>query len=200
VGLFGRSGAGDRWIVVGLGNPGPKYERTRHNAGVLVIRELLERTGRTLKNHKSGAAIAECEIAGEKVVLARLSSYMNESGRPLGALCKFFKTPAERLVVVHDELDVPFGEVRIKLGGGTAGHNGVKSVGQHLGTKDFIRVRVGVSRPRSQGDAIDYVLNEFSGTERKELPDIVSTAADAVEAILADGPERAMNTINTRPK
>lgn len=200
MGLFGRSEAGDRWIVVGLGNPGPKYERTRHNAGVMVLRELLERTGRTLKNHKSGAAIAECEISGEKVVLARLSSYMNESGRPLGALCKFFKTPAERLIVVHDELDVPFGEVRIKLGGGTAGHNGVKSVGQHLGTKDFIRVRVGVSRPRSQGDAIDYVLNEFTGSERKELPDIISTAADAVEAILATGPERAMNTINTRPK
>ncbi|MPZ68771.1 MAG: aminoacyl-tRNA hydrolase [Actinobacteria bacterium] len=198
--MFGRSEAGDRWIVVGLGNPGPKYERTRHNAGVMVLRELLERTGRTLKNHKSGAAIAECEISGEKVVLARLSSYMNESGRPLGALCKFFKTPAERLIVVHDELDVPFGDVRIKLGGGTAGHNGVKSVAQHLGTKDFIRVRVGVSRPRGQGDAIDYVLNEFTGTERKELPGIISTAADAVEAILADGPERAMNTINTRPQ
>lgn len=200
MGLFGRSGAGDRWIVVGLGNPGPKYERTRHNAGVMVIRELLERTGRTLKNHKSGAAIAECEISGEKVVLARLSSYMNESGRPLGALCKFFKTPPEHLIVVHDELDVPFGDVRVKLGGGTAGHNGVKSVGQHLGSKDFIRVRIGVSRPRGGRDAIDYVLNEFTGSERKELPFVISTAADAVEAILADGPERAMNTINTRPR
>jgi peptidyl-tRNA hydrolase, PTH1 family len=196
VALFGRSQAGDRWVVVGLGNPGPKYERTRHNAGVMVIKELLERNGRSLKSHKSGAAIAECEIAGEKVVLARLSSFMNESGRPLRALTTFYKTPVERVIVVHDELDVPFEEVKVKLGGGTAGHNGLKSVAQHFGSKDFIRVRVGISRPRGGRDAVDYVLNEFTGTERKELPFVLSKAADAVEAILADGPDKAMNAFN----
>lgn len=199
MGLFGRPEAGDRWVVVGLGNPGPKYERTRHNAGVMVIRELLERTGRSLKNHKSGAAIAECEISGEKVVLARATSYMNESGRPVRALCGFYKTPPGRLIVVHDELDVSFGDIRVKLGGGTAGHNGIKSLAQHLGSKDFIRVRVGISRPNGGRDPVDYVLGEFTGTERKELPFAISSAADAVEAILENGPEQAMNTINTRP-
>ncbi len=163
-----------------------------------MLDELLERVGRSLKTHKSGTVIAEAEIAGEKVVLARTTSYMNESGRPLRALAAFYKTPPERLLVVHDELDVPFGQVRIKDGGGTAGHNGVKSVAQHLGTKDFPRVRIGVSRPRGGRDPVDYVLGEFSGTERKELAFVVTKAADAVEAILSDGLERAMNTFNTR--
>jgi PTH1 family peptidyl-tRNA hydrolase len=202
VSLFRRrsddSAAGDRWVVLGLGNPGEDYARTRHNAGVMVIAELLERTGSKLKSHKSGCLIAETNVAGEKVVLARSTSYMNESGRPLGQLMRFYKIGPEMLVVVHDEIDIPFGEVRVKTEGGTAGHNGLKSVANHLGTKEFIRVRIGANRPRGQKQAADHVLSEFSAAERKELPEIIGRAADAVEAVVSEGAERAMNTFNTK--
>jgi PTH1 family peptidyl-tRNA hydrolase len=140
----------------------------------------------------------ETKLAGERVVLARPTSYMNESGRPVGALMRWYKAEPERLIVVHDELDIPFDEVRVKLGGGVAGHNGLRSVASHLGTKDFIRVRVGVSRPPGRQDAADYVLSEFSSNERKVLPEVVERAADAVELILERGVERAMNDINTK--
>ena len=190
--------AGDRWIVAGLGNPGTRYEWTRHNAGAMVIAVLLERTGSSLRRHKSGSLVAETTIEGGRVVLARAMTFMNESGRPLGELARWYKTPAERFVAVHDEIDIPFGTVRIKLGGGTAGHNGLRSIESHLGTRDFLRVRVGVGRPRGQGDATDHVLSEFSASERKELPDVLSRAADAVEMIIAGGSERAMNEVNTR--
>ena len=187
-----------RWIVIGLGNPGDRYARTRHNAGVLVVEELLKRTGTSFKRHKSGALVAETMLAGERVALSRSTGYMNETGRPLGQLVRFYKTPVDQIVVVHDELDVPFGEVRVKVGGGTAGHNGLKSIGNHLGSKDFIRVRFGVSRPHGALDAADYVLQNFPGAERKELPELVSRAADAVERVLEGGAERAMNEFNTR--
>lgn len=187
-----------RWIVVGLGNPGDRYERTRHNAGVLVIEELLGRTSARFKRHKSGALVAETMLCGECVALARSTGFMNESGRPLGQLVRFYKTPMEQMVVVHDELDVPFGDVRVKVGGGTAGHNGLRSVGNHLSSKDFIRIRVGISRPHGALSGADYVLQNFSGAERKDLPEIVDRAADAVERVLEAGPERAMNEFNTR--
>lgn len=198
--LFRRSSAeGDgRFVVVGLGNPGPRYERTRHNLGAMVLHLLLERTGSRLKSHKSGCMIAEVNLAGESCVLARPMSYMNESGRPVGQLARFFKTPPESVLVVHDELDIPFEEVRVKFGGGVAGHNGLKSVAAHLHTKDFPRVRIGISRPPGQREAADHVLSEFSPAERKVLPDILDRASDAVEKVLADGVERAMNTINAR--
>lgn len=197
--LFGRSRSHDdseRWIVVGLGNPGPRYERTRHNVGVLVIDELLERTGASLKSHKSGCLTAEVRIGGTPVVLARSTSYMNESGGPVGRLMRWYKAPPERLIVVQDEIDIPFAEVRVKLGGGTAGHNGLGSIVAHLGSKDFVRVRVGVGRPRGRADAADHVLDEFSSSERKELPFAIGAAADAVERIVEDGPQQAMNQIN----
>jgi PTH1 family peptidyl-tRNA hydrolase len=190
--------AGDRWIVAGLGNPGDRYERTRHNAGAKVVTVLLERTGASLKRHKSGSLVAETTIEGRRVVLARAMTFMNESGRPLGELVRWYKTRAERFVVVHDEIDIPFGTVRIKLGGGTAGHNGLRSIESHMGTGVFLRVRVGVGRPRGQGDATDHVLSEFSASERKDLPDVLSRAADAVEMIIASGSERAMNEVNAR--
>lgn len=194
-----RPDAGDgRWIVIGLGNPGDRYERTRHNAGVLVIEELLARTSTTFKRHKSGALVAETRIADQRVALARSTGFMNESGRPLGQLVRFYKTPVERLIVVHDELDVPFGDVRVKVGGGIAGHNGLRSIGNHLASKDFIRVRVGISRPHGALSGADYVLQRFSGAERKELPEVVGRAADAVERVLEAGAERAMNEFNTR--
>ena len=184
--------------MIGLGNPGDRYARTRHNAGVLVVEELLRRTRSTFKRHKSGALVAEVVVGGERVALTRSTGFMNESGRPLGQLVRFYKTPVEQVIVVHDELDVPFGEVRVKVGGGTAGHNGLKSVGNHLSSKDFIRVRVGISRPYGALDAADYVLQSFSGAERKELPEIIERAADAVERVLEAGAERAMNEFNTR--
>ncbi|MDQ4145650.1 MAG: aminoacyl-tRNA hydrolase [Actinomycetota bacterium] len=202
MGLFdrGRPAPDDsRWIIAGLGNPGARYEKTRHNAGALVVDELLRRKQGSFKRHKSGCLVAEVGFGDGRMVLARPVSYMNESGRPLRELVRWYKSGPDHLVVVHDELDIPFGEVRIKLGGGTAGHNGLKSIASHFGTKDFPRVRVGISRPRGGQDAADYVLSDFSSAERKELEQIVARAADAAERIVEVGLERAMNEVNTRP-
>ncbi len=190
----------DRHVVVGLGNPGERYANTRHNAGVLAIDVLLERAGGRLKSHKSGCLVAEASLRGNRVVLARPTSYMNESGRPVRQLLHWYKQPVENLIVVHDEIDIPFGDVRVKAGGGTAGHNGLGSIVNHLGTKDFTRVRVGVGRPPGAKAAAGHVLAGFSSSERKELPFLLVSAAGAVEAIVADGIERAMNEFNTRPK
>ena len=132
------------------------------------------------------------------MVLARPMSYMNESGRPTRELVRWYKAPLERVIVVHDELDIPFGEVRIKLGGGTAGHNGLNSVSSHLGSKDFVRVRAGVGRPRGNRDPADHLLSDFSSAERKELDFLIQESADAVERIVGVGIERAMNEVNTR--
>jgi PTH1 family peptidyl-tRNA hydrolase len=201
--LFRRSAEapdGDRHLVVGLGNPGERYAQTRHNAGALAIDLLVERTGGKLKSHKSGCLVAEGSLSGERVVLARPTSYMNESGRPIAGLVRWYKQPPSNLVVVHDELDIPFGEVRVKSGGGTAGHNGLGSIVNHLGTKDFVRIRVGIGRPPGAKGAVGHVLNGFSAGERKELPFVLGEAADAVEAIVAHGVERAMNEFNTRAK
>jgi PTH1 family peptidyl-tRNA hydrolase len=187
----------DRWAVLGLGNPGPRYDNTRHNIGVHVLQELLERVGARTKSHKSGCLVAEVRLAGQSVVLGRPTSYMNESGRPVAALVRYYKIPTERLIVVHDEIDISFGEVRVKVGGGTAGHNGLKSIASHLGN-DFVRVRVGVGRPRGRREAADHVLAEFTSAERKELPILTDRAADAVEVTIEHGVERAMNEVNTR--
>ena len=189
---------GDRVVIVGLGNPGPEYASTRHNAGARVIDVLLDRTGARLKRHKSGCLAAETTLAGERVVLATPISYMNESGGPVGRLVRWYKTAPVDLVVVHDEIDIPFGEVRIKAGGGTAGHNGLGSLVSHLGTKEFVRVRVGVGRPRGRKEAADHVLDSFSAAERKQLPELLERAADAAERIVEVGLERAMNEVNTR--
>ena len=197
--MFARSPAFDGagpWIVVGLANPGKRYERTRHNAGGMVLEILLERAGGRLKRHKSGCLVSEIALSGERAVLARPTSFMNESGLPVRDLLRWYKAVPEKLIAIHDDLDIPFGQVRVKLGGGTAGHHGLDSLVAHLGTKEFVRVRVGVSRPR--GEAVDYVLGEFSGAERKELPFVLERAADAVERVVASGTERAMNEYNTR--
>ena len=185
-------------LVVGLGNPGSEYAGTRHNAGARVIAVLLERAGASLKRHKSGCLVAETRIGGERVALATPIAYMNESGGPVGRLVRWYKVAPADVIVVHDEIDIPFGEVRIKAGGGTAGHNGLGSLVSHLGTKDFLRVRVGVGRPRGRKAAADHVLDSFSGAERKELPELLERAADAVELIVESGTERAMNEVNTR--
>ncbi|HEX2240544.1 MAG TPA: aminoacyl-tRNA hydrolase [Actinomycetota bacterium] len=199
--LFRRSpDARDRWIIVGLGNPGERYATNRHNAGAMVLHELLERASARLKSHKSGCLVSEVNVGGQSAVLARPMSYMNESGRPIRELLRWYKVGPERLIVVHDELDVPFGEVRLKSGGGTAGHNGLASLASHLGTKDFLRVRVGISRPPGRQDPADYVLSDFSAAQKKELSDLLGRAADAVERIVQEGAQSAMNEFNARLK
>lgn len=188
-------------VIVGLGNPGARYERTRHNAGAMALAVLAERTGTELKWHKkSGCLVGETTLGGQRIVLARPLSFMNESGRAVRDVARWYGVDPEDLVVVHDELDVAFGQVRVKRGGGTAGHNGLKSVGAHLGTKDFARVRIGVSRPAGNRDAADWVLAAFSGEERKELPQILERAADAVERIVEVGLDAAMNEFNVRAR
>lgn len=187
----------ERWIVVGLGNPGSRYAGNRHNIGAVVLEETAGDRGVTLKSHKSGCLVAEAVEPNARLVLARPTSYMNESGRPVAQLLRFYKEEPQKLIVVHDELDIPFGDIRIKFGGGTAGNNGVKSVAQHLGTKDFVRVRFGISRPPGRRDPADYVLQDFSKAERARVVELVSEAQNAVERIVTVGVERAMNEVNT---
>jgi PTH1 family peptidyl-tRNA hydrolase len=187
---------GERWVVVGLGNPGDRYSGNRHNAGAMALEVLLRRAGASLRKHKSGALVGVGAVGGERVVLARPAVLMNDSGRPVQGLLRWYKSPPERLIVIHDELDIPFGGVRVKQGGGTAGHNGLRSLVSHLSGADFNRVRIGISRPRSGRDAVGYVLGDFSTAERKDLPDLLERAADATERIIEAGPEAAMNTFN----
>jgi PTH1 family peptidyl-tRNA hydrolase len=184
----------DRWLVVGLGNPGAKYAGNRHNIGAVIIEELASDRGVNLKSHKSGCLVGE---AGP-MVLARPTSYMNESGRPVAGLLRFYKSEPANLLVVHDELDIPFGDIRVKFGGGVAGHNGLKSIAQSIGTKEFVRIRFGVSRPPGQRDAAGHVLSDFSKKEREDLPSLIDRAMDAVGTIVTDGVERAMNETDAR--
>ena len=188
--------ADDRWLVVGLGNPGPKYAGTRHNAGALVVDELAARTGGRFKTHKARAEIVEGRLAGIPVVLAKPVTYMNESGGPVVNTARFFGVPVERIVVVHDELDLPFGAIRLKRGGGEGGHNGLRSTSSSLGSKDYLRVRFGIGRPPGRQDPADYVLRDFAAAERKDLAYLVDRAADATEALLADGLEAAQNAFH----
>ena len=188
--------AEDLWLVVGLGNPGPKYAGNRHNVGFFVLDLLAERVGARFKAHKGRADVVEGRLAGQRVVLAKPSSYMNESGGPVASLRDFYKVPVERIVVVHDELDVPFESMKLKRGGGDNGHNGLRSVTKSLGSKEYLRVRFGVGRPPGRQDAADFVLKDFSSTERKELPFLVDRTADAVEALLTSTLEAAQNTFH----
>jgi PTH1 family peptidyl-tRNA hydrolase len=184
---------GDRWLVVGLGNPGPEYAKNRHNAGRMVAERLADRMGAKFKRHRSRADIAEGMLAGVPVTLAIPRSYMNLSGGPVAGLRDFYKIPPGRIVVVHDELDVPFGEIRLKLGGGAGGHNGLRSVTSALGSPDYYRVRLGIGRPPGRMDPATFVLRDFSAAERKELPLLIERSADAVEALLSDGIGAAQN-------
>ncbi|MGN6598392.1 MAG: aminoacyl-tRNA hydrolase [Actinomycetes bacterium] len=187
-------------MVVGLGNPGPDYAGNRHNVGAMVVDALAARSRTSFKNGvgRARAAVAETRLGvlpggapGPRVVLAKPQSYMNESGGPVAGLTAFFGLDPNAVVVVHDELDIPFGEVRLKIGGGEGGHNGLRSVTKSLGTKDYYRVRVGIGRPPGRMDPADFVLRDFSGAERKELDLLVEEAADAVELLVTEGLERA---------
>ena len=188
--------ADQRWLVVGLGNPGPQYAANRHNAGFMVADLLAGRAAATFKRHRSRAQVAEGRLAGLPVTLAKPRTYMNLSGGPVAALAAFYKIPPERIVVVHDELDIPFGAVRLKRGGGDNGHNGLRSVTQALGTNEYNRARFGIGRPPGRMDASTFVLRDFSTAERKELPLLIDRCADAVETLLSKGLAVAQNTFH----
>ena len=179
----------DAWLVVGLGNPGPEYARTRHNVGQMVLDELASRLGGTFKVHKTRAQVLESRLrpGGPRVVLAKPMTYMNTSGGPVAGLAKFYDIPAERVIAVHDEIDIPFAALKLKIGGGEGGHNGLRDMSKALSTKDYYRVRVGVGRPPGRMDAASYVLKPFSATEGKELPFLLDDAADAVEHLVENG-------------
>jgi PTH1 family peptidyl-tRNA hydrolase len=189
----------ERWIIVGLGNPGPQYAGNRHNAGAMVVALLGERISARFKPHRSRNDLAEGRLSGRAVTLARPHSYMNLSGGPVAALAGFYKVGPERVVVIHDELDVPFDAVRLKLGGGDNGHNGLRSITASLGTRDYYRVRFGIGRPPGRMDPAAFVLKDFSPAERKELPFALDRAADAVEALIGKGLVEAQNLYHAEP-
>lgn len=194
------------WLVVGLGNPGPSYAGNRHNVGQRVADELTGRLGSAFRSHKSGPAVAQGRLGvlaggapGPRVVLAKPTSYMNVSGGQVAGLRRFFGIELDRLVVVHDELDVPFGSVRLKQGGGEGGHNGLRSISQSVGARDYLRVRVGIGRPPGRMDAADFVLRDFGPTERKELPFLLDAASDAVECVITQGLVSAQQRFHAPP-
>lgn len=184
-------------LVVGLGNPGDNYARTRHNVGFMVADVLAARLGSTFKAHKrSGAEIVTGRLAGRSVVVAKPRCYMNESGRQVGPLAKFYSAAPADLVVVHDDLDLDFGRIRLKMGGGEGGHNGLRSIAAALGSKDFHRVRIGIGRPPGRKDPAAFVLEPFNAGERAEVPTICEQAADAAELLIELGLEPAQNRVH----
>jgi PTH1 family peptidyl-tRNA hydrolase len=186
-------------LVLGLGNPGRRYARTRHNVGFVVVDRLAERWGEVIEKKQFGALVGSARIGSSAAVLGKPQSFMNLSGQPAASLKGFYKLSNDQVVVVHDELDLPFGEVRLKQSGGHGGHNGLRDLQQKLGGNDFLRVRVGVSRPPQGWDTADYVLGNWNSDEEAGLGDVVERACDAVESILSDGITAAMNHFNTRP-
>ena len=184
-------------LVVGLGNPGPQYAKTRHNLGFMVADLLAARMGETFKVHKrSGAEIVTGRLAHRPVVLAKPRTYMNESGRQVGPLAKFYSVSAADVIVIHDELDIEFGQIRLKQGGGEGGHNGLRSLVNALGTKNFHRVRIGIGRPPGRKDPAAFVLENFSAAERPQVPTICEMAADATELLIEVGLEPAQNQVH----
>ncbi|MCF2529998.1 aminoacyl-tRNA hydrolase [Yinghuangia soli] len=184
------------WLVVGLGNPGPEYAGNRHNIGFMVADLLADRMGGRFKAHKSRSQVVEGRLSGLRVVLAKPMTYMNLSGGPVTALRDFYKVPLDRIVVVHDELDIDFAVLRLKRGGGDNGHNGLKSLTKAMGP-DYFRVRFGIGRPPGRMDVADFVLKDFSSTERKGLDVEVDRAADAVESLMGEGLEAAQGRYNS---
>lgn len=179
----------DTWLVAGLGNPGPGYAANRHNVGQMVLDTLAERVGARFARHRSTTMLAEARLrpGGPKLVLAKPLSYMNTSGGPVSSAAKYFGIEPDRVIVIHDDLDLPFETLRLKSGGGHGGQNGVRDIIKALGTPDFLRVRVGIGRPPGRQDAADYVLRDFPAAERARLPFVLDEAADAIERIIDDG-------------
>ena len=192
--LLQRRGKGedmsDAWLIVGLGNPGPEYEKTRHNIGQMVLDELAKEVGGSFKKHsKASAVVVEGRLGfgGPKVILMKSLGYMNTSGGPVSAVAKFYGIDPDHIIVVHDELDIPFDTIKLKIGGGEVGHNGLRDITKALGTKDYYRVRTGIGRPPGRMDTADFVLKPFSSTEAKDLPFLISNAADATMMLVKEG-------------
>ena len=189
----------ETWLVAGLGNPGPGYAGNRHNIGHMVLDELANRVGAKFKTHASRAQVVQGRvgIGGPRVVLAKPMTYMNLSGGPVANVAKFFSIPLENLIVVHDEIDIPFDTIKLKRGGGEGGHNGLRDISKAIGSKDYLRVRTGVGRPPGRMDTADWVLQDFSKTEKQTLPFLIDNAADAVELLMAQGLEAAQGKFHT---
>jgi PTH1 family peptidyl-tRNA hydrolase len=190
----------DPWLVIGLGNPGKEYAGNRHNVGFMVADLLASRIGAKFGRHRRAVAeVAEGRLGfgGPKMVLAKPLTYMNLSGGPVTALAQFYKVPPGQVIAVHDELDIPYGQLRAKCGGGEGGHNGLRSMSKSLGTKDYVRVRFGIGRPPGRQDPADYVLSDFAAAERKELDFLVDRAADVVESVVTRGLEWAQNAYHS---
>lgn len=192
--LLQRRGKGedmsDAWLIVGLGNPGPEYEKTRHNIGQMVLDELAKEVGGSFKKHsKASAVVVEGRLGFgcPKVILMKSLGYMNTSGGPVSAVAKFYGIDPDHIIVVHDELDIPFDTIKLKIGGGEGGHNGLRDITKALGTKDYYRVRTGIGRPPGRMDTADFVLKPFSSTEAKDLPFLISNAADATMMLVKEG-------------
>jgi PTH1 family peptidyl-tRNA hydrolase len=191
-----RTGTPADLLVVGLGNPGDEYARTKHNVGAEVVEILAARHGARLKKGKERALVDQVTVGGKRLALAVPLTYMNDSGAAVRALVRRYGVEPEQLVVLHDELDLPVGGLKLKAGGGLAGHNGLRSITAHLHTDDFLRVRIGVGKPGSKEQGADHVLSKFGKRERTEIEVVLQTAADAVETIAADGIDAAMNRYN----
>ncbi|MFD0403402.1 aminoacyl-tRNA hydrolase [Kitasatospora sp. NPDC127121] len=186
------------WLIAGLGNPGPWFRLTRHNAGFLTVERLAERYGARFRRRGIGALVAEIEVDGHRVVLAKPQWFINLSGRPVSGLLRRYGVPVEHLVVVQDDLDFAFGTGRLKRGGGPGGHNGVRSVGEVLGTPDFVRLRFGIGRPPKGQSAGDFVLKKFSDHEQAALPGVLDRCADALDTLVRRGLNRAQDALNVR--
>lgn len=185
-------------IIIGLGNPGRKYERTRHNAGFMAIDELAKNLRTEITQEKHHAFIGRARIDGVETCLAKPQTFMNESGRSVAAILRSVYGTAADLVVFHDELDLPLGSLRVKIGGGHGGHNGLRSIIEHLGSPDFVRIRIGIGRPAPGADAADYVLSPFAPQEQETVSSVVARSVDVVRAILQQGPTGAMNMFNQK--
>ena len=195
--MAGAGKDGGPWIVLGLGNPDDEYGNTRHNAGAMVVTRLAERAGTRLKrSSRNRAQVAEIRDGDARVVLARPSSYVNESGGPASLLARWYKTPVERIIVVHDEIDLAYGKLQVRRDGGTAGHNGLKDVAKALGSPDFLRVRIGVGRPPGRKDPADYVLEPIGKRDAEDFSVLIERAADATMDLVHLALERAQDRHN----
>lgn len=195
--FFRNNTGGAEWLLVGLGNPGTQYENTRHNVGFLVADELAERQNAPIQRLKFKALTNLLTISGEKVLVMKPVTYMNLSGEAVGEAARFYKIPPERVLVISDDVSLPLGKLRIRKGGSAGGHNGLKSIIQHLGTDQFPRIKVGVGqKPHPDYDMADWVLSKFAGEDLKTITEAIRKAADAVECLIQEGPDKAMNRFN----
>lgn len=197
----------DLFLVVGLGNPGSKYAANRHNIGQMVLDVLSQAAGAKFTAHRTQSVVAEARLGmlpggapGPRVILAKPSTYMNVSGGPVAGLANYYGVAPENIIVIHDELDIPFGTIKAKIGGGEGGHNGLKDITKALGTKDYLRVRTGIGRPPGRMDVADFVLKNFGTAELKELPLLLSDSADCAQMLITDGLAAAQGKFHTNNK